>query len=123
MTAVGYRSDLVADGARTPTRRRYVMCPPTWFAVEYAINPWMVVGTRVDRARALAQWDVLRRTYVDLGHAARSAMSAARPQARESKPDALAQALGTVEPDTLSPRDALELLYKLKALAEAKARG
>jgi N-dimethylarginine dimethylaminohydrolase len=44
------------------------MCPPTHFAVEYAINPWMVPGTPVDRARATAQWDALRRTYLDLGH-------------------------------------------------------
>jgi len=88
MTAVGYRSDhdaaaphevrgarLASDhadpvsvGARTATQRRYLMCPPTHFAVEYAINPWMVPGTRVDRALALAQWDLLRRTYLDLGH-------------------------------------------------------
>jgi N-dimethylarginine dimethylaminohydrolase len=53
---------------RTATPRRYLMCPPTHFAVEYAINPWMVPGTPVDRALALAQWDVLRRTYLDLGH-------------------------------------------------------
>ena len=26
------------------------MCPPTYFAVEYAINPWMVAGTRSRRA-------------------------------------------------------------------------
>jgi N-dimethylarginine dimethylaminohydrolase len=44
------------------------MCPPTHFAVEYAINPWMVPGSPVDRALALAQWDVLRRTYLELGH-------------------------------------------------------
>ena len=67
MTAVV--PDPVAVGARTPTRRRYLMCPPTHFAVDYAINPWMVPGTPVDRALALAQWDVLRRTYLDLGHA------------------------------------------------------
>jgi N-dimethylarginine dimethylaminohydrolase len=54
--------------ARTHSPRRYVMCPPTHFAVEYAINPWMVPGTPVDRARAMAQWDALRRTYLDLGH-------------------------------------------------------
>jgi N-dimethylarginine dimethylaminohydrolase len=54
--------------ARRPTPRRYLMCPPTHFAVEYAINPWMVPGARVDRALALAQWDRLRRTYLDLGH-------------------------------------------------------
>ena len=28
----------------------------------------MLPGVAVDRARALAQWDVLRRTYLDLGH-------------------------------------------------------
>jgi N-dimethylarginine dimethylaminohydrolase len=70
MTAVV--PDPVRVGARVPTRgatpRRYLMCPPTYFAVEYAINPWMVPGTRVDRALALAQWDALRRTYLDLGH-------------------------------------------------------
>jgi N-dimethylarginine dimethylaminohydrolase len=70
MTAVV--PDQVAVGApvplRTATPRRYLMCPPTHFAVEYAINPWMVPGTPVDRALALAQWDVLRRTYLDLGH-------------------------------------------------------
>src|SRR5690242_17511034 len=81
MTAVCYRSghdapdpaDPVAVGTRprprTATRRRYLMCPPVHFAVDYAINPWMVPGTRVDRPLAVAQWDVLRRTYLDLGHA------------------------------------------------------
>jgi N-dimethylarginine dimethylaminohydrolase len=44
------------------------MCPPTHFAVEYAINPWMVPGTPVDRSLAVAQWDRLRRTYIELGH-------------------------------------------------------
>ena len=59
-------------GTRTPVRiaspRRYLMCPPTHFAVEYAINPWMLPGIVVDRRLALAQWEVLRRTYLDLGH-------------------------------------------------------
>jgi DNA mismatch repair protein MutS len=33
--------------------------------------------------------------------------------------DALREALAAVEPDTLTPRDALELLYRLKAMADA----
>ena len=70
MTAV--LPDPALAGARPSTRthspRRYLMCPPTHFAVEYAINPWMVPGTPVDRARATSQWDALRRTYLDLGH-------------------------------------------------------
>lgn len=66
MTSVLTRPELVTD--RVPTRRHYVLCPPTHFAVEYAINPWMHPGTPVDRDLALAQWDTLRRTYLELGH-------------------------------------------------------
>lgn len=57
-----------ATACRTATPRRYLMCPPTHFAVEYAINPWMTAGSGVDVDLAVAQWDTLRRTYVDLGH-------------------------------------------------------
>ena len=56
------------DGERIATRRHYLMCPPTHFAVTYAINPWMRPGVAVDVERAVAQWDALRRTYLDLGH-------------------------------------------------------
>lgn len=56
------------DGERVATRRRYLMCAPVHFAVTYAINPWMRPGVAVDVERALAQWEALRRTYVDLGH-------------------------------------------------------
>ena len=70
MTAVV--PDPVSVGARTPVRtatpRHYLMCPPTYFTVEYAINPWMQPGIDVDRRLALAQWEALRRTYLDLGH-------------------------------------------------------
>jgi N-dimethylarginine dimethylaminohydrolase len=44
------------------------MCPPDYFAVEYAINPWMRAGASVDAALALTQWDKLRETLVGLGH-------------------------------------------------------
>lgn len=53
---------------RVPTTRRYAMTRPTFFAVEYAINPWMDVGTPVDVGAAVAQWEALRQTYLDLGH-------------------------------------------------------
>ena len=53
---------------RTPTRRRYLMCRPEYFSVEYAINPWMDPSEPVDTARAVAQWEALRRTHLDLGH-------------------------------------------------------
>lgn len=48
--------------------RHYLMCRPEHFEVRYAINPWMRPGEPVDRERALAQWDALRQTYLDLGH-------------------------------------------------------
>ena len=44
------------------------MCPPEYFDVRYAINPWMDRARPVDTARALRQWEILRRTYLDLGH-------------------------------------------------------
>jgi N-dimethylarginine dimethylaminohydrolase len=53
---------------RLPAARRYAMTAPRFFAVDYAINPWMDTSTPVDTDRALAQWDTLRRTYEDLGH-------------------------------------------------------
>ncbi|AKN16728.1 hypothetical protein MHAE_16916 [Mycobacterium haemophilum DSM 44634] len=53
---------------RTPRPCRYAMTPPTYFAVEYAINPWMDVTTPVDVQVAHAQWVDLYQTYVRLGH-------------------------------------------------------
>lgn len=44
------------------------MCPPRFFAVEYAINPWMDPGKPVSVELAMAQWTELRDTYRALGH-------------------------------------------------------
>ncbi len=44
------------------------MTPPTHFEVTYRINPWMDPTVEVDTALALHQWNVLRETYVQLGH-------------------------------------------------------
>jgi len=44
------------------------MTPPAFFAVEYAINPWMDVTAPVDVRVAQAQWEGLHRTYLGLGH-------------------------------------------------------
>nr|WP_240355790.1 dimethylargininase [Mycobacterium bourgelatii] len=44
------------------------MTPPAFFAVEYAINPWMDTTTPVDVGVAMAQWEALRQTYLRLGH-------------------------------------------------------
>jgi arginine dihydrolase len=50
------------------TQRTYLMCPPTYFDVRYAINPWMHPDVPVDRRRAMAEWERLRATYESLGH-------------------------------------------------------
>lgn len=63
------RTALVREPLRVPRTRDYVMCRPTEFAVEYAINPWMDPARPVDRARAIRQWEGLVATYRDLGHA------------------------------------------------------
>jgi N-dimethylarginine dimethylaminohydrolase len=44
------------------------MTPPSFFAVDYAINPWMDVTTPVDVCVAQAQWAALHQTYLRLGH-------------------------------------------------------
>ena len=48
--------------------RHYLMCPPTWFDVVYAINPWMDPRVPVDRDRAYAQWSALVAAYEGAGH-------------------------------------------------------
>ena len=59
---------LTATHERAATRRRYLMCEPRYFAVEYAINPWMDPSVPVDTELAVAQWRGLLDTYRRLGH-------------------------------------------------------
>lgn len=70
MTITADRPSVTTDRSpeRVATRRRFLMCRPTYFAVAYAINPWMDPSQPVDVDRAIAQWDALRRLYLDLGH-------------------------------------------------------
>ena len=44
------------------------MTPPQFFAVDYAINPWMDTTNPVDRGVAIAQWQHLHDVYRQLGH-------------------------------------------------------
>jgi N-dimethylarginine dimethylaminohydrolase len=53
---------------RVATPRRYLMCRPEHFTVEYAINPWMDITRGADRDLAVRQWETLRQTYLALGH-------------------------------------------------------
>ena len=63
-------SDVAAPAApvRASSVRHYAMTAPTFFAVEYAINPWMDTSTVVDTHVAMNQWETLRQTYKELGH-------------------------------------------------------
>ena len=61
-------SDVAAMTQRSARIRHYAMTPPTFFAVEYAINPWMDTSTPVDTHLAMNQWESLRQTYKELGH-------------------------------------------------------
>ncbi len=53
---------------RSARTRHYIMTAPTYFAVDYRINPWMDPAAPVDPAAAQAQWERLRDTYQRLGH-------------------------------------------------------
>jgi N-dimethylarginine dimethylaminohydrolase len=46
-----------------------LMCPPTYFDVEYAINPWMTQGDKVDTAKAMQQWQAMKDAIETLGGA------------------------------------------------------
>jgi ornithine--oxo-acid transaminase len=57
-----------ATTARAAAPQHFLMCPPTYFDVVYAINPWMDLTVPVDRARAVAQWQALKAAYEAHGH-------------------------------------------------------
>ncbi len=64
-------AEVPGDAARVARRahsRSYLMCPPTYFDVVYAINDWMCPEEPVDRDRAMSQWSALADTYRRLGH-------------------------------------------------------
>jgi len=64
-----YARSMTSDAThRVATPRSYLMCPPKYFAVTYAINPWMRPEFPVDAGLALRQWNALRVTYASLGH-------------------------------------------------------
>jgi len=48
------------------TKRRVLMCAPTYFDIEYSINPWMHLERPPDDAQAARGWDQLYQAYKDL---------------------------------------------------------
>jgi N-dimethylarginine dimethylaminohydrolase len=57
-----------AFALRRSRLRHFLMCPPTYFDVSYAINPWMDPDVPVDRPLAVAQWSGLVEAYRAAGH-------------------------------------------------------
>lgn len=53
---------------RVATPRRYLMCEPKYFSVEYSINPWMDPSQPVSTELAVKQWSELADTYRRWGH-------------------------------------------------------
>ena len=49
---------------QSKSKQEILMCPPTYYAIEYKINPWMV--TQVNGKTAEKQWQKLRDTFVNL---------------------------------------------------------
>ncbi|MFJ3307688.1 dimethylargininase [Streptomyces sp. NPDC086549] len=55
--------------SRVPRPRRFLVCEPRHFAVQYAINPWMQPDSQIDVDLAQDQWQALIRAYRAHGHA------------------------------------------------------
>jgi N-dimethylarginine dimethylaminohydrolase len=53
---------------RVARQRHYMMVRPTYFGVEYSINPWMDPQKPTYADLAIAQWEWLRDLYLELGH-------------------------------------------------------
>jgi N-dimethylarginine dimethylaminohydrolase len=51
-----------------PPSRTYLMCEPTYFRVDYVINPWMDPDEPIDGELAIKQWNGLRDVLAELGH-------------------------------------------------------
>jgi len=45
------------------SKRKFFLCPPTYFDIEYVINDWMDAGISVDKSKAQAQWEKLYEVY------------------------------------------------------------
>ena len=57
-----------SDLTRTARPRHYLMCRPTYFTVDYSINPWMDPAKPTDTDNAIAQWEQLHALFLELGH-------------------------------------------------------
>lgn len=47
--------------------RKILLCPPTFYDIEYVINPWMDIENKVDKKKVLKEYEVLKNLYKTLG--------------------------------------------------------
>lgn len=47
--------------------KKVLLCPPTFYDIEYEINPWMHTQNKVNRVKVLGEYEELRNTYQSLG--------------------------------------------------------
>lgn len=50
--------------SKNTSKQEILMCPPTYYAIEYKINPWMI--SQVNVKKAAAQWEKLKDTFTNL---------------------------------------------------------
>lgn len=43
------------------------MCPPTYYDIEYEINPWMHIDNKVDHKKSMEEFEELKKVYKSLG--------------------------------------------------------
>lgn len=47
--------------------QKILLCPPLYFDIEYAINPWMHIDQKVNREKVLKEYANLKNKYTELG--------------------------------------------------------
>ncbi|KAF7638637.1 hypothetical protein Mgra_00002015 [Meloidogyne graminicola] len=53
--------------ATNETIKKVLMVPPKYFTVKYSINPWMKQNIKVDKQKAMEQWNVLKKSIEEEG--------------------------------------------------------
>lgn len=63
-----FKLSILKSSYNTLMPKHLLMCPPTYFDVEYEINAWMSLENRVDSSLAEQQWQRIKDVYEQLGH-------------------------------------------------------
>jgi N-dimethylarginine dimethylaminohydrolase len=47
--------------------KKILLCPPTYYDIEYVINPWMNLERKADKPKVWAEYESLKAKYTELG--------------------------------------------------------